>query len=130
MRYRGSAVRQELLSPKQAQDSYRQVGVLCHVGGWHGDRPVTRSTGARSSTASWAGIEASPAPRFAGAMPPTEPATLIDDVREDTCRLGGEIIVRHGFCSLHLNGRRAAPSGVEFGVYAPTPPSPSPVALD
>ena len=115
------AVREEYLSPKEAQDQYRQVGVICHVGGWQPAGLVPPSTG------SWASFDTPPVDRRGGARPLIdEPATLIDDVREDTCRLGGEIIVRHGFCGFRLraSSSHGSASGVEFGIYALRSPPP------
>jgi hypothetical protein len=53
--------------------------------------------------------------------------TLLDDVRADACRLGGEIIVRHGFCGIRLGHSHSRgfgmQDGVEFGVYDVNPPA-------
>jgi hypothetical protein len=119
-------VRQELISPAEAQRRYRLVGVVCHVGGW--DAPPGLLFSSTSSGSSWAGLDTPPAKSVPGDWTPfKEPVTLLDDVREDTCRLGGEIIVRHGFCNIPLAaGRFHQGSGVEFGVYEQNAP---PVAL-
>jgi hypothetical protein len=124
-------VRQELLTPKEAQDRYRQVGVLCHVGGWMPMQVDTSSPYvATSSTGSWGDLAAQTVTARPAGMRTLarDPVTLLDDVREDACRLGGEIIVRHGFCgpprARRLGRQLGMESGVEFGVYEANPPTP------
>jgi hypothetical protein len=46
--------------------------------------------------------------------PQAMPDDFLDEIRPEACRLGGEVVVRHGLCT----GGPARPrSGVEFGVY-------------
>jgi hypothetical protein len=50
---------------------------------------------------------------------------IMKETRAEACRLGGEVVVRHGYCPGY--NRRA---GLEFGVYVTRPRDAAPVARD
>jgi hypothetical protein len=109
-------VREERLTPREAQDRYQQVGVICYFG-WG----VFTSTEPRQ-TASDDVFRTPPVPRKPPPSSPDQSArasdTLVADVRDEVCQLGGEIVVRQSFCRV---SQRL--DGVELGVYATTPPA-------
>jgi len=112
-------VREERLTPREAQDRYQQVGVICYFG--RGVETFTEPGQNDSADIFTATPPGPPRP------PPRSPdqiarasAALVDDVRDEVCQLGGEIVVRQSFCRM---GKQV--DGVELGVYATTPSAPS-----
>ena len=105
------------------------MGVICHVGGWYRTQAVRPSRYVPPSNGSWAGLDAQTVQHRAARPSIQQPPTLLDDVREDACRLGGEIIVRHGFCNLPPGRGFGGGSGVELGVYD-VKATTTPVAVD
>jgi len=103
-------VREERLSPREAQDRYQQVGVICYAG-WRA-APIPASGQTESSDV----FRTPPAPPKPADQAARDSVVLVDDVRGEVCRLGGEIVVRQGFCKIGKYGH-----SVEMGVYATTP---------
>lgn len=109
-------MREERLTPREAQDRYQQVGVICYFGWGAGTFTEPKQTHSDDV------FRTPPAPRK---PPPPSPdqitrasVTLVADVRDEVCQLGGEVVVRQSFCRM---GRNV--DGVELGVYATTPPA-------
>jgi hypothetical protein len=100
----GCAISEARVTPKEAQDRYEQIGVICYTRTQEVNDECTVGPGKYSCRQ----VRSDP-----------KSATLIDDVRTEACRLGGEIVVRQGLCNL-----RDRP-GIEVGVYIARPLTPT-----
>jgi hypothetical protein len=106
-------VREERLTPREAQDRYQQIGVICYFG-WGAGTSTTPGPTHSADFMATPPVPRTPAP--SPAQTAHDSVTLVNDVRTEVCQLGGEIVVRQGFCTV-----RRHYESVELGVYAATP---------